>query len=106
MAPREVTLLAEYPFVIVRIECNLCGRSGSYRLARLAERFGADCTIENLLDQIAGQRCRYQRPWKVKRPRKYVPYCHIMLPDLHGGAPPDAPPSQGIRLVVNNKAVG
>lgn len=100
----EVRFLWQYPFVIVRVECNLCGRRGSYRLARLAERLGADSTIEDMLDHLAGSRCRYARPWKVARPRKYVPLCHIMLPDLRGGGPPDLQPGEGVRLVVNNDA--
>jgi hypothetical protein len=34
--------LGEFPFDPVRIECERCGRAGSYRLAGLIERFGAD----------------------------------------------------------------
>jgi hypothetical protein len=32
--------LAFYPFVVVRIACRVCSRTGSYRLARLAAKFG------------------------------------------------------------------
>ena len=32
--------LAHYPFVVVRIACRVCSRRGSYRLARLAAKYG------------------------------------------------------------------
>src|SRR5580700_9823646 len=32
--------LAHYPFVVVRIACRVCSRRGSYRLGRLAAKFG------------------------------------------------------------------
>ena len=34
--------LRDYPFVVVRFACRECPRLGRYRLAVLAERFGAD----------------------------------------------------------------
>jgi len=30
--------LVDFPYVVVRLECNLCHRKGAYRLARLAVR--------------------------------------------------------------------
>ena len=36
--------LRDYPFVVVRFACRECPRLGRYRLAVLAERFGADET--------------------------------------------------------------
>lgn len=93
--------LADYPYVVVRIECGLCGRRGRYRLARLAERFGADIPLEDLLDRIAGRRCRYPRPWRVRRVPKLMAVCHIMLPDLvQAPRPPDLP-GGGLRLVAS-----
>ena len=41
-----------YPLVSVRIACRNCKRRGSYRLARLAERYGADTTLEDLLIKV------------------------------------------------------
>jgi hypothetical protein len=32
---------ASYPFVVVRTACRVCSRSGSYRLARLAAKYGS-----------------------------------------------------------------
>jgi hypothetical protein len=40
--------LAFYPFVVVRIACRVCSRSGSYRLARLAAKFGPEITLRDL----------------------------------------------------------
>ena len=34
--------LREYPYIVVRFACRECPRMGRYRLAVLAERFGAD----------------------------------------------------------------
>jgi hypothetical protein len=44
--------LATFPYVVVRIACRNCKRRGSYRLARLAERYGADTTLEELLIKV------------------------------------------------------
>lgn len=93
--------LADYPYVVVRIECGLCGRRGRYRLARLAERYGADITLEDLLDQIARRRCRYPRPWKVRRVPKLMAVFHIMLPDLVQAPRPPDQPGGGLRLVAS-----
>jgi hypothetical protein len=41
--------LFEFPFGIVRIDSQRCGRAGSYRLAVLMERFGPDIALPNLL---------------------------------------------------------
>ena len=48
----ERETLATYPLVSVRIACRNCKRRGSYRLARLAERYGADTTLEDLLIKV------------------------------------------------------
>jgi hypothetical protein len=45
--------LATYPHVVVRIACRNCKRRGSYRLARLAERFGADATLDDVLMKLS-----------------------------------------------------
>jgi hypothetical protein len=44
--------LAYYPFVVVRIACRVCSRSGSYRLARLAAKFGPEISLRDLTDQM------------------------------------------------------
>jgi hypothetical protein len=37
--------LAEFPLAVVRIECQRCGRTGSYRLDGLMARFGPDIAL-------------------------------------------------------------
>lgn len=83
--------LSQYPYVRVRIRCRHCPRRrGDYALARLAERFGAEAAVEDVLYALT-RRCRWQVPPRTKR-RKYVPYCRAYFPDLDGGPDPDLPP--------------
>ena len=99
--------LVDYPFVLVRFACVLCSRRGQARLARLAERHGAEITLEELLDRVAWT-CPYPRP--RTRPgqklRKYQPYCGIMLPDLDGPGPRRPPdlPRPALRVVRGEDA--
>jgi hypothetical protein len=46
--------LRDYPYVVVRFACRDCARLGRYRLAVLAERFGAEMAMFDVLDAIAG----------------------------------------------------
>lgn len=52
MSDRKDTLLT-YPYVRVRIACDYCNRKGGYRLARLAEKFGANIPLYELLKRLA-----------------------------------------------------
>jgi hypothetical protein len=45
--------LAHYPFVVVRIACRVCSRRGSYRLARLAAKFGPEISLRDLTDHFS-----------------------------------------------------
>jgi hypothetical protein len=45
--------LAHYPFVIVRIACRVCARSGSDRLARLAAKYGPEISLRDLTDRFS-----------------------------------------------------
>jgi len=45
--------LALYPFVVVRIACRVCSRRGSYRLARLAAKFGPEISLRDLTDRFS-----------------------------------------------------
>jgi hypothetical protein len=49
--------LALYPFVVVRIACRICSRGGSYRLARLAVKFGPEITLRDLLERFPTTAC-------------------------------------------------
>ena len=52
--------LRDYPFVVVRFACRECPRMGRYRLAVLAERFGADVDLATVLEAISAG-CPRQR---------------------------------------------
>lgn len=96
--------LVEYPYVIVRFACVLCARRGQARLARLAERHGADITLEELLDRVAWT-CPYPRPRPGQKLPKYQPFCGIMLPDIERPRPrPPDVPCPPLRLVVGDDA--
>jgi hypothetical protein len=42
--------LVDFPYVLVRLRCDACKRAGSYRLARLAVKYGAEILLDDLLD--------------------------------------------------------
>lgn len=101
---RPMERLWQFPYVIVRVDCHLCKRHGSYRLARLAQLHGAEITLEELLDALA-----YGCPWRDPQrrlPRKYQAQCGARFTDLRPGAPrpPDLPPAlAGFRLIQGGK---
>jgi hypothetical protein len=37
--------LSDFPWVVVRVGCNLCRRKGEYRLARLAAKYGPEISL-------------------------------------------------------------
>jgi hypothetical protein len=45
--------LGDFPLPTFRIECQRCGRAGSYRLAGLIERFGEDAAVPDVLMELA-----------------------------------------------------
>jgi hypothetical protein len=53
--------LAHYPFVVVRIGCRVCSRRGSYRLARLAAKFGPEISLRDLIDRFS-----YDCMWRAE----------------------------------------
>jgi hypothetical protein len=86
--------LAHCPFV-VRIACRVCSRRGSYRLARLAAKFGSESSLRDLLDRRASD-C----PWRAEaRSKKGKSACGV-YPDLEQPRRPDAPPGMvKLRLI-------
>ena len=88
--------LALYPFVVVRIACCVCSRSGSYRLARLAAKFGPEITLRDLTNRFS-----YDCLWRAEaRSKKGKSACGVYLPDLEHKRPPDLPPGMvKLRLV-------
>ncbi len=86
--------LSDFPWVIVRVDCPICPhRKGQYRLARLAEKYGADTKLCDLMDKIA-----FDCPWKgqpgERPPNQYDPKCKAPFTDLTAtfSLSPDLPP--------------
>jgi len=88
-----VNTLATFPYVVVRIACRFCKRSGAYRLARLAEKFGADAAVDDVLRQLAAD-CPH---WK--RSARWNDGCGVYLPDLDWPPPPPDMPGAKLRVV-------
>lgn len=92
MLPRFApTKLADWPWVVVRVDCALCLRRGCYRLARLAAKYGPEQSIAGLLRDLASE-C----PWYNERPCKYEPRCGARFPDLERNFPPADHPDEPI----------
>jgi hypothetical protein len=91
-------VLATYRYVLVRVSCRRCSRFGCYRLAALAERYGARIDMGELLGALASD-CVL---WERRHPNK--PSCGAYFPDLEPPwRPPDLPPDLGLRLVAGGK---
>jgi hypothetical protein len=94
-----VERLSDFPWVIVRVNCPLCPhRSGQYRLARLAEKYGADIRLCDLMDKIA-----FDCPWKSLPwpPNQYDPKCKAQFTDLETtSSPPTGIPTMMRKLTV------
>jgi len=74
-------------------------RRGSYRLARLAAKFGPEITLDDLTARFS-----YDCLWRAEaRGKRGVPSCGVYLPDLDQPRPPDLPPSLvKLRLIKNS----
>lgn len=88
--------LSQYPLARVRIECSHCGRLGSYSLARLGERHGAEIPLVDLLRLLTAS-CKWQRRPGVPDARQYEPRCLAHFPDLM--QPEPEPAEVRLRLV-------
>src|SRR3954451_2197166 len=92
--------LRDYPFVVVRFACRDCPRMGRYRLAILAERFGADADLATVLEAISAS-CPRQRESHPGRG------CRAYYPDLPPTQPPDLPADlrpQRLRLIMGGRS--
>jgi len=92
--------LRDYPYVVVRFACRDCPRIGRYRLAVLAERFGADAAMTDVLEAVAASCLRS----KERHPNRR---CQAYLPDLVDPKPPDIPVAAGrrLRVIIGGKSV-
>jgi hypothetical protein len=88
--------LRDYPYIVFRIACRECPRIGRYRLAVLAERFGADAEAQAVLEAIAASCGARVNPTRGLR-------CGAYLPDVPPPRPPDLPrsimPRERLRLI-------
>ena len=74
---------AFYPFVVVRIACRVCSRSGSYRLARLAAKYGPEIPLRDLAERFS-----HDCLWRAEaRSKKGKSACGVYLPDLEHKRP-------------------
>jgi hypothetical protein len=80
----RVRRLADFPYVLVRLRCDVCKRAGSYRLARLAVKYGAEILLDDLLVRLSAD-C----PWRDE-PRGT---CGARFTDMPPQRPPDLPPA-------------
>jgi hypothetical protein len=85
--------LVDYPWVLVRVRCEVCKRAGAYRLARLAVKFCAEILLDDLIIRLSAD-C----PWRDE-PRGG---CGARFSDLPSGRPPDLP-RQRMRLIAGGK---
>jgi hypothetical protein len=61
--------LGEFPLDVLRIECERCGRAGSYRRDGLMARFGTDIALPDLLVALSSceRRAVFSRPCGCSR---------------------------------------
>ena len=79
--------LSQYPHGRLTVVCTQCRRRGSYSVARLAVRFGAEVELDVLLMSLTAS-CPWQFPPGTRGPRKYQARCLAFLAELSGPRPP------------------
>jgi hypothetical protein len=79
----RVHRLVDFPYVLVRLRCDACKSAGSYRLARLAVKYGAEILLDDLLVRLSAD-C----PWRDD-PRR--DRCSARFTDMPARRPPDLP---------------
>jgi hypothetical protein len=100
-----VDRLSDFPWVIVRVGCNLCSRQGEYRLARLAAKYGSEISLNELLDKIAHD-CPRRRHPKDRRAEEYDSPCGAHFLDFdRPPRPPDRPSSKRKFTVISGGKV-
>ena len=77
--------LVSYPYVVLRVSCANCQRAGRWRLARLAEKYGANIPLDELLARLVAD-CGAKNP---RHPLHRE--CRARFTDLD---PPMRPPDQ------------
>ena len=88
--------LVAYPFIVVRVGCLLCARSGSYRLARLAHKYGPHIGMDELLSRLTAD-CA------ARKMKATEGFCQARFIDLDPPALPPDLPRQKLRVVAGGK---
>lgn len=84
-----------YPYVVVRLRCDCCGRSGGYRLASLVEKYGAGFPLERLVERLAYPTCGRNPANRQKHRLSGPKNCEAYLCDLRSDiAGADLPPGR------------
>jgi hypothetical protein len=104
--------LSNFPWVVVRIGCRTCRRRGSYRLARLAAKFGPDAPMDHVLEALTVD-CAVRDDRRGRR-RDDEGVCRARYVDLDQTPPPppDLPPAlrppvdRKLRVVIGGKGGG
>jgi hypothetical protein len=86
-----VRRLVDFSNVLVRLRFDLCKRAGAYRLARLAEKFGSEILLDDLILCLWAD-C----PWRDD-PRGSGCGAHFF--DLPPRRPPDMPVRKRLRVI-------
>src|SRR5712672_2933783 len=89
-----VNRLVDFPYVLVRMRCDVCKRSGAYKLAGLAAKFGSDMHLEDLLAKLSAD-CAWRED-----PRGSG--CGARFADLPMVRPPDMP-SRRMQVIKGGK---
>jgi hypothetical protein len=90
--------LTFYPFVVVRLACRVCSRTGSYRLARLAAKLGPEISLRDLTDRFS-----YDCLWRRRRAASAAGRAAASICRTSSSRrPPDDPPGLAkLRLIKN-----
>ena len=101
---RDVDRLSAFPYVRVRIVCRACPRRNSYRLARLAAKFGPEAALEALIAELAFD-CQRRKNLDERPPGKFGDMqCDAHFVDLVPPTSPDLPPGlMKLRVVPGDK---
>ncbi|AYO83133.1 hypothetical protein EBB05_13250 [Methylobacterium brachiatum] len=86
---REPRGLADFPYRRVRVTCCWCPRRrGDYDTERLSARLGPGADLDTVLRWIT-RTCPRPKPWGLRGPSQYVPWCRAAYVDLQAGRQPD-----------------
>jgi hypothetical protein len=92
-----VDSLVKYPYVVGRVSCEHCTRRGAYRLARLAAKYGAEISLQELLVRLTAD-CEWARDRHPLRQN-----CMARFSDLEPPRRPPDHPGMVLKVVRGGK---